>query len=173
MVPLGAVQPGQATGQKVRIRADGRVVARLDRGDATTEIHGPLGAEASRLLRSARVVLVSDYGRGVGAHEGLRDELAAPRPGRHVVWDPHPRGPAPTPGTLVVTPNEREAAAISGRPVGALADAVRAAEGVASRWSTGAVVVTRGAAGAVLVHGGGTPLVVPARRDERGHVRRR
>jgi D-beta-D-heptose 7-phosphate kinase / D-beta-D-heptose 1-phosphate adenosyltransferase len=162
VVPLAAAAPGQETGQKVRIRASGHVVARVDRGGARTEAVPSLDTAARLLLQSGGVVLASDYGRGIADHRELRNELAIPRVGRHVVWDPHPRGPAPTPGTLVVTPNEREAAAISGRSIRSLADAVRAAAQLTRQWDARAVAVTRGAGGAVLVQGAGTPLAVPA-----------
>ncbi len=49
-------------------------------------------------------MLVSDYGRGTA--DALRDVLAARPP---LVWDPHPRGGPPVPGTRLVTPAEKEA----------------------------------------------------------------
>jgi len=89
-----------------------------------------------------------------------------------VVWDPHPRGPAPVEGAALVTPNAGEARAVAealpapGRGVAAssaLAAAAEAAEALREHWGAGAVCVTRGADGALLVRAvGGAPLVVPA-----------
>ena len=44
----------------------------------------------------AGAVLVSDYGRGLTASPAVRDALSARR--GSLVWDPHPRGPAPVAG---------------------------------------------------------------------------
>jgi Hemerythrin HHE cation binding domain len=106
---------------KIRIRASGRSVARLDAGNGRAD-PAPAGPAAERALRSAGGILVADYGRGVAAHPGLRASLAG-LPGRvHVVWDPHPRGEPPLPGTRLATANEREARGFAG-PARAAADA--------------------------------------------------
>jgi D-beta-D-heptose 7-phosphate kinase / D-beta-D-heptose 1-phosphate adenosyltransferase len=143
------------TPEKVRIRAGGHPVARLDSGGKASGC-GPLTAEAGHALRAASAVLVSDYGRGVAAEPSVRaslTNLVAP-----VVWDPHPNGPAPIPGVLLATPNEREAAAAGE----SLAGAVAAARMLAARWRAAHVCITRGARGAVLVGGTGPALAVPA-----------
>ena len=57
---------------------------------------------------------VSDYGRGVTADPRLRRLLADRAREAPLVWDPHPRGKEPVPGTRVVTPNYREAATAAG-----------------------------------------------------------
>ena len=54
-----------------------------------------------------------------------------------MVWDPHPRGPAPVPGCRLVTPNLKEAAG-------------RTAQRLLAQWQADAVAVTLGARGAVL-----------------------
>ncbi|MDN5750424.1 MAG: hypothetical protein L0H64_18245, partial [Pseudonocardia sp.] len=111
------VLAGPATGGtavKTRLRADGRVLLRADRGQGRAAAH--FGAALGRCLddmlapalhgrrrgRAPGAVLVSDYGRGVAADQHVRAALAAC--GTPVVWDPHPRGEAPVPGTAVVTP---------------------------------------------------------------------
>ncbi len=98
---------------KIRIRASGRPIARLDAGEGRV-LPAPLGPAAERALRSAAGVLVADYGRGVASHPELRAALAR-LPGRiPVVWDPHPRGAPPLPATRLATPNEREARGFAG-----------------------------------------------------------
>jgi D-beta-D-heptose 7-phosphate kinase / D-beta-D-heptose 1-phosphate adenosyltransferase len=157
-----------ATPEKVRVRAAGRPLVRLDTGGG--DGCGPLAASAARALRSADAVLVSDYGRGVAAEPSVRTALAdlvAP-----VVWDPHPRGPDPVPGVTLATPNAAEAAASCGEP-GApggarlaagddLAAAERAARALSVAWQADHVCVTRGGRGALLVARRGPALAVPA-----------
>jgi D-beta-D-heptose 7-phosphate kinase / D-beta-D-heptose 1-phosphate adenosyltransferase len=141
-----------ATSVKTRISGAGRSVARFDRGDGTA---GPVTDEMMAVLRRADAVLVADYGRGLAADRRLRAglrELAGRVP---VVWDPHPRGPAPVPGMWLVTPNQHEAG------VGDLDDAVAAARELRDTWRCRAVAITLGGRGALL-DTGGTPVAIPA-----------
>jgi D-beta-D-heptose 7-phosphate kinase / D-beta-D-heptose 1-phosphate adenosyltransferase len=155
--------PGGATAEKIRLRAGGQVLLRLDRGGEPVAPGGmPPGVPA--LLRDASAILVSDYGRGVAAHPELRAALAgAAAP---IVWDPHPRGAAPIPDVRLVTPNLAEVRTLSGDAGhgSELSTAQRAGHSLRRRWRAGAVVVTCGPRGAVLCHAGPTPLVVPAPR---------
>lgn len=146
-----------STPAKVRIRAQGQSLARLDYGgDATV---GALPEAARAAIAGAGTVLVSDYGRGMANHPTVRAAL----PAGSVVWDPHPRGAEPVPGTRLVTPNAAEADHLLPRPAGdvGLAARVRQASALAERWQAAGVAVTVGADGAVLV-AGGAPLTVPA-----------
>ncbi|TQJ75324.1 hypothetical protein FBY22_8363 [Streptomyces sp. SLBN-31] len=83
-----------ALATKTRILADDRPLLRLDDGEgrarAATE-------EAHRALAEATAVLVSDYGRGTA--DVLREPLAHAAARVPVVWDPHPLGGPPVPGT--------------------------------------------------------------------------
>jgi D-beta-D-heptose 7-phosphate kinase/D-beta-D-heptose 1-phosphate adenosyltransferase len=153
--------PGR-TPEKVRLRARGQVLLRLDRGGAGSPVPGDAPQATLAVLRDATAILVSDYGRGVARHPQLRAALA--QAAAPVVWDPHPRGPAPVPGARLVTPNESEARAMADDAGNgpALATAVRAGQRLRERWRADAVAVTRGAHGAVLCRTGPTPLVVPA-----------
>ncbi len=153
--------PG-ATPEKVRLRADGQVLLRLDRGGTEPAMPGEAPEAALAVLQQATAILVSDYGRGVARHPQLRAALA--ESSAPVVWDPHPRGPAPVPGARLVTPNESEARTMAddAGDGSALSTATRAGRQLRQRWRADAVVVTRGADGAVLCRTGPTPLVVPA-----------
>jgi rfaE bifunctional protein nucleotidyltransferase chain/domain/rfaE bifunctional protein kinase chain/domain len=144
---------GGATAEKVRIRADGQVLARVDRGDRPPAIRPP-GGEIRRALAEADAVLVSDYGRGITADAAVRAALggaAAP-----LVWDPHPRGAAPVPGAALLTPNLAEAAGMTG-----IEDPAGAARGLIAAHGAAAVAVTVGAVGVVLVADGAAPVHVP------------
>lgn len=163
---------------KIRVHASGQPVVRLDAGDGRAH-HGPAGPEAERALRQAGAVLVADYGRGVAAHPALTavlSRLAATRP---VVWDPHPAGGRPLPGSRLVTPSQGEAhvfaAALDGSLDGAasagpagpglagpgLASAARDAAALSRAWGS-AVAVTLGEGGALLHTGEAVPLLAPA-----------
>ncbi|MCK0174554.1 PfkB family carbohydrate kinase [Mycolicibacterium sp. F2034L] len=136
---------------KTRIRAGGQSMLRLDRGDGSAA-GGALPGEVTDVLERARAICVADYGRGVTAHTGLRDLLITVAPRTPVVWDPHPRGAAPTPGCRLVTPNQSEAANFS-----EYRDSeAHSAERLRRRWDAEAVCVTLGAAGAVLAAAAGS-----------------
>lgn len=153
---------------KTRYRAGGQTLLRADgpagqAGPATEAVLAAIGA--------AGTLLVSDYGRGVTADPRIRAALAARAAEVPLVWDPHPRGAAPVPGTRLATPNYPEALAAAGvaEAAGDPADAalIRSAASAAGRllerWPADGIAVTLGHRGALLVHGGPTPLLVPAR----------
>lgn len=153
---------------KIRVHASGQPVVRLDAGDGRAR-PGQAGPRAERALRQAGAVLVADYGRGMAAHPaltGLLSRLAATRP---VVWDPHPAGRPPLPGSRLVTPSRNEArgfaaALLDGDADGAatgLAGASRDAAALSRAWGS-AVAVTLGEGGALLHTGEAVPFVAPA-----------
>ena len=155
--------PG-ATPEKVRVRAAGRTLVRLDSGGEARGC-GPLSDDARLALNRADAVLVSDYGRGVAGAPDVRAALgglgATP-----IVWDPHPQGPDPVAGCLLVTPNaaEAERAAASASDDGATpAVHERRARSLRERWGAVCVCITLGRGGAVLVGATGPALAVPAR----------
>jgi D-beta-D-heptose 7-phosphate kinase / D-beta-D-heptose 1-phosphate adenosyltransferase len=150
------------TPEKIRVRAGGHSLLRLDRATRPGRV-GPLRREGRRALEGAAAVLVSDYGRGVAAEPGVRAALADLPARRPLVWDPHPRGPAPVPGARLATPNRAEAAGFAAQVPGTGLAAVTArARLLAGRWSAAGVAVTLGPGGALLAEGAGAPLVVPA-----------
>ena len=177
------------TPEKIRVRAGGRALLRLDRGGTPRGAVGAATAAARAAIEWADALLVADYGRGVAASDGLR--VALRRAGAPLVWDPHPRGAVPVEGATLITPNEAEARGfardVDGAPEdaearGAAADgaqadgadaeargfaadgahiAVARAEALRARWGAAWVCVTRGADGAVAV-GDGPPIAVTA-----------
>ncbi|KAB1921268.1 bifunctional heptose 7-phosphate kinase/heptose 1-phosphate adenyltransferase [Micromonospora noduli] len=152
--------PG-ATPEKIRLRADGQVLLRLDRGGDTPPCGEP-SAATLRTLAEAGAILVSDYGRGVARQPALRRALAATS--APVIWDPHPRGPAAVPGTRLLTPNEGELFQLTGDAAtgSRLSGVARSARTLRDRWRAAAVAVTLGGDGSLLCHNGGAPLVVPS-----------
>ncbi|HEV7896503.1 MAG TPA: PfkB family carbohydrate kinase [Planosporangium sp.] len=96
------------TPEKIRLRAGGHLLMRLDRGSGPAEI-AAAPAEALEAIREAGAILASDYGRGICAHPQLRAALTERAQCVPLVWDPHPRGGHPVPATRLVTPNRAEA----------------------------------------------------------------
>jgi D-beta-D-heptose 7-phosphate kinase/D-beta-D-heptose 1-phosphate adenosyltransferase len=159
VVDLGLAGP---TPEKIRVRVDGRSLLRLDRATRPGRV-GPPGDAARRALAGAAAVLVADYGRGLAAEPGVRAALAGLPARVPVVWDPHPRGPAPVPGARLATPNRAEAARFAPDvPGDGLAGVTARARLLADRWQAAAVAVTLGPGGALLVQGAGAPMVMPA-----------
>jgi rfaE bifunctional protein nucleotidyltransferase chain/domain/rfaE bifunctional protein kinase chain/domain len=153
-----------ATPQKVRVRAAGQTLVRVDYGEPGAMVAAP-GTQAIDALRAARAILVSDYGRGVADQPDLRRAIGlAADSGTRVIWDPHTHGPAPTPGTRVVTPNLAEVRHLTGGDGESVHAVTEMAAQLGDRWETAGVAVTLGARGALLVGGDGTPLMVPAPR---------
>jgi D-beta-D-heptose 7-phosphate kinase/D-beta-D-heptose 1-phosphate adenosyltransferase len=166
LVDLGLDGP---TPEKVRLRtAAGQPLLRLDRGGRERAAVGRATAAARAAIGWASALLVADYGRGVAAEPGIRAALAeraaaAADDRVPIAWDPHPRGPTPTPGVLLATPNEREAATFAPDVAGdGLRALVERAAGLRRRWGARHVCITRGPRGALLDGGDGPPLAVPA-----------
>jgi rfaE bifunctional protein nucleotidyltransferase chain/domain/rfaE bifunctional protein kinase chain/domain len=155
-VDVVALETQAPTAEKIRIRAGGRTLLRIDRGErdpaSITASHVDLGV----LARAA--VLVSDYGSGVTRNPYVREAMAS---SSCVVWDPHPRGATPVAGCRLVTPNRAEA----GLAVRAsIAEISARARELAREWHAEAVAVTLGADGALLSSALGAPLAIPAPR---------
>ncbi len=154
------------TPEKVRLLCDGRQLLRLDRGGRGAPVLAPGRAGVREALGDAGAVLVSDYGRGVAAHPSVRAALTASRAGRPLVWDPHPRGPAPVPGATLVTPSLDEARRLAPSAPGADRSPERLARSLVEAWRAEAVCVTLGGDGALLVEPGGPARACPCRPVE-------
>ena len=156
-----------STPEKVRVRAAGQSLLRLDRGGPPAPV-GPLGDRGRAALAAAAGILVADYGRGLGGRPDVRERLTSLRR-TPIVWDPHPRGSPPVPGVTLATPNGSEAAtACPDIDERGLAGHIARAGALVSRWQAGAVALTMGRLGALLARPGAAPLVVPPPRDVDG-----
>jgi D-beta-D-heptose 7-phosphate kinase/D-beta-D-heptose 1-phosphate adenosyltransferase len=155
------------TRTKTRVRSTGQPIVRLDQGGPASPTTLPMAA-IRRTLETADAVLVSDYGAGITAESELRAAVAEFARHKPVVWDPHPRGATPLPGTTLATPNLAEARRVLGnlnRPAdigdrsAAMAEVARR---LADHWPVRAVAVTAGPAGAFLADGTGQVRFFPA-----------
>jgi rfaE bifunctional protein nucleotidyltransferase chain/domain/rfaE bifunctional protein kinase chain/domain len=162
-VDVVALPQQGATPVKRRVRASGQNIVRLDEGGSAGPWRDvPPGAREA--LGAAEAVLVADYGRGLTADPQCRTVLADVATRVPLVWDPHPRGADPVPGTVLCTPNEAELHGRVGRAAEAgLRGVARAAALLAERLGPTAVAVTLGSRGAMLVLDDGPPQVFAAR----------
>jgi D-beta-D-heptose 7-phosphate kinase / D-beta-D-heptose 1-phosphate adenosyltransferase len=151
-----------ATPTKTRVRAEGRLLVRLD--DGAPGSPGPFAAAARSAVARAPALLVSDYGRGLTRDPALHEAASAAADAGCVVWDPHPRGARPPAGLDVATPNRAELQALrptaAGGDLRGLTDGARA---LREHWACDALAVTLGADGALVVAGDAPPLRFLAR----------
>ncbi len=149
------------TPTKLRLRAGGQSLVRVDRNCSRTAAVGAFTDAAIMAIGQAAAVLVSDYGRGMAADPAqsvlLQQRAGGAAAHAPVVWDPHPRGLRPPAGLDMLTPNLGEAAALLGA---ARVDDARDAAVMLARAFDTAAVVTAGVAGAVLAEPGADPVPV-------------
>ncbi len=136
------------TVQKTRIRSGSLPHLRLDEGEGKISTRDIRRSDIDTMF-TAGAVLVADYGRGMSRHRHVRRLLERLGEHRPVVWDPHPRGPAPVTNTTVACPNLREAEFFSDRYANPLALATR----LRRDWGCTAVAVTAADRGAYLAWG--------------------
>ena len=146
---------------KLRLRAEGHSLVRVDRGCSPVAATGPWAPAADAAVAGAAAVLVADYGRGLARRPEVAAAATGPAP---VVWDPHPDGPRPPEAVTLATPNVAEARVLAGggagppeRLPGVVALARRTSEVLGT-----SVAVTAGPLGAVLAGRRANPAVVPA-----------
>ncbi len=148
------------TPTKTRVRTAAHGICRIDEACETPPpprtTPGMIAA-----VESSDAIVVSDYGRRLLEDPALRDALARHAARARIVWDPHPRGPAPVPDVALLTPNLAEAVALTGVDRGA-SDPAAAARSLGERSASRAVLVTLGDRGALLHRPGHDPLEISA-----------
>jgi rfaE bifunctional protein nucleotidyltransferase chain/domain len=156
-VDVVAMASLRQTPEKIRVRAAGRTLLRMDRGNGDSRPLPP--SERALRAMSRGTVLVSDYGHGITSDPAIRSALTMRAAKRNVIWDPHPRGAQPVSGCRLVTPNRSEAGLSPIAHPGAIA--TRARE-LAREWGAASVAITLGEDGALVSSGLGMPLAIPA-----------
>lgn len=174
-VELVASDTVASTVQKTRVMVDGRPLVRVDAGGTETVGSLDWAGHDDAIDGEVDSVLVADYGLGVAETRRVRGLLTRMlERGVPLVWDPHPRGHAPIPGTTLVTPSRAEAAVMAagfeshGADESGLAAVARQGRTLVRHWKVDGAAVTIGAGGAVLVRSAGAPLVVPVVQPTRG-----
>jgi len=106
-------------------------------------------------------VVLSDYGKGVvsgallGALHKAGEQGRLGLAKRPLFVDPHPRNYDNYRFMSVAKPNRKEAEIASGRPIGGVDDAFKAAEVLMKRWNSEIMVVTLGEDGMIVQQSGG------------------
>ncbi|MBB6309455.1 D-glycero-beta-D-manno-heptose-7-phosphate kinase [Xanthobacter tagetidis] len=161
--------PGRPTITKTRVMSGRQQIVRIDA--ETVAPPGPQMLEAligavAEAVRGARVVVLSDYAKGVLSDNVIAAAIAAAQAaGVPVVVDPKRRTFEAYRGASLVTPNRSELAAATGLPDTTDAEAARAAEAASAQFG-GDVLVTRAEKGMTLWRRGGRVLHVPAKARE-------
>jgi D-beta-D-heptose 7-phosphate kinase/D-beta-D-heptose 1-phosphate adenosyltransferase len=121
-------------------------------------------AAATAALKTAKAMVISDYGRGALDDTAIRTLIAAAKKAKvPVVVDPRRADPSVFAGATVVTPNVGEMQAFTGIRAESDESAVNACLAVLEKAAIDAVLLTRGSAGMTLVErGAAKPLHVPA-----------
>ena len=155
--PWLLVQGGRATTTKTRFIAAGQHLLRADH-EVASAIHPRLADRMVRIaqdtIAATKVMILSDYGKGVLAGDVPQRLIAAARAaGRRVVVDPHGGDHGVYAGADLITPNRAELRAATGMDIDSEAGLIAAARALSKRFSIGAVLVTRGREGMTLLEG--------------------
>lgn len=154
----------QPTIVKLRVMSRHQQLLRMDFEEAFETNAEALAAEVERLLPQARVLVLSDYGKGaLKNHQALIQ--AARRRGVPVLADPKGKDFSIYRGASLITPNLSEFEAIVGRCADE-ADLVTKGAGLMQELELGSLLVTRGEHGMTLLRPGHPPLHLPARARE-------
>lgn len=166
-VAAAALLPAEGfpTTVKTRLVAGHQQIARFDRERSLDdgELRGRMLRSIDRLLPPAGWAVLSDYAKGVCDGTVCRAVIEeGKRRGTKVIVDPKGRDFSKYAGAAVITPNQSEAAAATGFVIDDVDDGVRAAHVIRESFGIGAVVVTLGDKGLVVVDAEGA-AVIPTR----------
>jgi rfaE bifunctional protein nucleotidyltransferase chain/domain len=160
VLDLGLAGP---TPVKLRVRADGQSLVRVDRGCTPVIAPGEWAPAATDAVLDADAVLVSDYGRGMAGLAPFGALLRAVESA--VVWDPHARGPVPPAGLDLLVPNCAEGRRLAGsgaaRQTDGHGDDEAALAALLARQFRCPVALTVGLRGAIVAVPGAQPVHVP------------
>ncbi len=147
--------PRRATSLKLRVIADRQQVVRVDEEviePADAQEEAALLAALREALPGARILVLSDYGKGVLTPAVCAGAIALAREaGVPCLVDPKGRDYARYAGADILTPNAAELAEATGLPVAADVQAEAAARALLDRVAVGAVLATRSEKGMMLV----------------------
>ena len=109
---------GRPTPIKTRVIARHQQVVRIDREwtePVSAEVHARQLVVLDRLLKQAKALVLSDYGKGQLTPAFIEEAIRMAQ-GRPVIVDPYPPHAEAYRGATTITPNLHEAAAMTGMP---------------------------------------------------------
>ncbi len=150
---------GRRTTTKLRVvTTRNQQVSRIDfesDHDVGTAVEEAIGRQLEMRARSAQVVLVSDYQKGVITRQSMAQLMAfAHGNGVPVIVDPKVPHMDYYAGAALVTPNHVEAESATNSRISSHDDARRAAQALRHRIGVESVLITRGEHGMWLDHAG-------------------
>jgi D-beta-D-heptose 7-phosphate kinase/D-beta-D-heptose 1-phosphate adenosyltransferase len=155
-IPL--IDSTRRTSVKSRFLADGQQMLRTDREtvfDLGRDLQNQLIKVATAAMADARVLVLSDYGKGVLTENVIQALIkAARKAGVSVVVDPKGQDFSRYGGADVITPNRRELSAATGLPTDTDDEVVAASGQLIDKHGFGAVLATRSRDGMTLVQAG-------------------
>ncbi|MDQ0506025.1 D-glycero-beta-D-manno-heptose-7-phosphate kinase [Xanthobacter agilis] len=161
--------PERPTITKTRVMSGRQQIVRIDaetQAPPSRAACDALVAAAQAAVKGSRVVVLSDYAKGVLSDLVIAATIAAATAeGVPVIVDPKRRTFEAYRGASLVTPNRLELAAATGLPDTTDADAAQAAAAAAAQFG-GDVLVTRAEKGMTLWRREGRVLHVPAKARE-------
>jgi D-beta-D-heptose 7-phosphate kinase/D-beta-D-heptose 1-phosphate adenosyltransferase len=166
--PLLVCDAARPTTRKVRfvseqfsthmLRADWETAAPAE-GDVEQQLTDAVLAQLAR----ADIELLSDYAKGVLTARLIREVIAAAKGlGKRVIVDPKSADLAAYRGATLLTPNRKEFAEATRRPIDTAAQLQEHAQRVMQDADCAAILVTQGENGMTLVPRGGEAIHVPA-----------
>jgi len=158
------IETERPTTTKMRVVAHAQQVVRVDREirrPVTKDITETLLAVVAKELPTLSAILVSDYGKGV-VTQALMDGIRALTRGTQVcvAVDPKLKGPALYRGVTLITPNVREAEAMSGITIEDKGSLERAGSHLLKELDCEIVLITRGEQGMTLFQRKSKPLPI-------------
>ncbi|MCO6056433.1 bifunctional D-glycero-beta-D-manno-heptose-7-phosphate kinase/D-glycero-beta-D-manno-heptose 1-phosphate adenylyltransferase HldE [Pseudomonas sp. MOB-449] len=154
----------QPTIVKLRVMSRHQQLLRMDFEEAFATNAEALAEEVERLLPQAKVLVLSDYGKGALKNHQVLIQ-AARRRGVPVLADPKGKDFSIYRGASLITPNLSEFEAIVGRCADE-AELVAKGAALMQELELGALLVTRGEHGMTLLRPGHSALHLPARARE-------
>lgn len=168
--PCLVVEPGRQTTIKTRFVASAQQLLRADQetlAPLTSQSRDLVLAHAERLIERTRVVILSDYGKGVLAHPTVGQLIAkANGAGKPVIVDPKGSDYTRYAGATLLTPNRKELVDATGMPADTDDQVVAAARHLIGACRVQGVLVTRSQDGMTLVQADGAVHHLPAEARE-------
>ncbi len=162
--------PARRTTTKVRVvTTRNQQVSRIDfesDHEVGTAIEDAIASQIEARARSAQVILVSDYQKGVVTRRSMTNLLAfATANGLPVIVDPKVPHIDYYAGAALVTPNHIEAESATNTRIASHEDARHAAIALRQRLGVQSVLITRGEHGMWLDHGGADGYLPTSARE--------
>lgn len=160
-----AVDEHRPTTCKTRVISDRQQVVRVDRESrvaVSAEVEDQLLTSIQMAIRYSKVIVLSDYDKGVSTKRFCRELIELARhEGKLVVVDPKGNDYSKYEGATVLVPNQHEAGAETSVEIDDDDSAVQAGRILLHRVGCDAVLITRGDRGASVIAGDDRVVHIP------------